>query len=145
MRSGSGDKARKSRAQTSLWYFAVRMILVTASKTQRILYFKYVGKVTVAEVRSRIDEVRDMLPMFTDGFRLLGDFEHLDSMEKECALEIGHMMDLLKSHGLELVARIMPDQHKDIGLNILSVFHYGRGMRIVTCPNTSEAFQLLKL
>jgi hypothetical protein len=121
------------------------MILVTTSATQRLLYFKYVGKVTAVEMRGRIDEVRDLLPTFRNGFRLLSDFEQLDSMENECAPEIGRMMDLLKGSGIETVVRIVPDPSKDIGLNILSVFHYGRDVRVTTCNSTAEAFQLLKL
>ncbi|MDB6058419.1 MAG: hypothetical protein JWO95_2263 [Verrucomicrobiales bacterium] len=121
------------------------MILVTTSTAQRLLYFKYVGKVTAAEMRGKFDEVQNSLLTLAAGFRLLSDFEQLDSMENECVPEIGRVMDLLKGSGLELVVRIVPDPRKDIGLNILAVFHYGREVRVVTCDSTTEAFQLLKL
>jgi len=34
-----------------------------------------------------------------------------------------------------MVVRIIPDPRKDIGLNILSRFHYRRGSRFVTLRN----------
>jgi hypothetical protein len=58
--------------------------------------------------------------------------------------EVEQVMDLLKSGGIELVVRIIPDPRKDIGLTILSVFHYGRSVRSVTCQNFSEALRALE-
>lgn len=121
------------------------MILITASPAQRLLYFKYAGKVKAAEVRARVDEVRGLLPSLAPGFRLLGDFQNLESMDEDCVDEIAKVMDLLKTHGIELVVRIIPDRRKDIGLSILSVFHYGRSVRTVTCETMGEALKLLKV
>jgi hypothetical protein len=42
-----------------------------------------------------------------------------------------------------MVVRVIPDPHKDIGLNILSLFHYRRGVRIVTCETLEEAMRAL--
>jgi anti-anti-sigma regulatory factor len=121
------------------------MILVTANPAQQLLYFKYVNKVTAAEMRARIDEIRGLLTSIKPGFRLLGDFENLDSMDEDCVAEIGQVMDLLKTNGIELVVRVIPDARKDIGLSILSVFHYGRSVRAVTCDTIDEALKLLKI
>jgi hypothetical protein len=35
----------------------------------------------------------------------------------------------------------MPDPHKDIGLNILSQFHYGRDVTITTFETLADAVQ----
>jgi hypothetical protein len=121
------------------------MILVTASPAQQLLYFKYVNKVTSAQMRARIDEIRGLLTSLEPGFRLLGDFQNLDSMDEDCVEEIGRVMDLLKTHGIELVVRVIPDARKDIGLSILSVFHYGRSVRTVTIDTMDEALKLLKI
>ena len=45
-------------------------------------------------------------------------------------------------HGVAEVVRVIPDPQKDIGLNILSVFHYSRRVRIVTCESLAEAEEL---
>jgi hypothetical protein len=37
----------------------------------------------------------------------------------------------------------MPDPHKDIGLNILSQFHYGPEIRISTFQTLADALQSL--
>jgi hypothetical protein len=42
-----------------------------------------------------------------------------------------------------MVVRIIPDPRKDIGLSIMSVFHYRRGVRIVTCETLAEALSAL--
>ena len=40
--------------------------------------------------------------------------------------------------------RIIPDPHKDIGFKILSLFHYRRRVRIVTCATLGEAMKALE-
>jgi hypothetical protein len=53
------------------------------------------------------------------------------------------MMDLCNKQGAARVVRVIPDPHKDIGLNILSLFHYGRKVRISTYQTLAEALQAL--
>jgi hypothetical protein len=42
------------------------------------------------------------------------------------------------------VIRIIPDPRKDIGLRILSLFHYDRGVRILTFHDRNEAEKALE-
>ena len=84
-------------------------------------------------------QLNDMQP----GFRLLTDLSQLESMDPACAPYIGEIMDLLRDRGLELVVRVIPDSHKDIGLNILSFFHYGSDVRAETYENLEQAMQSL--
>ena len=39
------------------------------------------------------------------------------------------------------MTRVMPDPHKDIGLNILSQFHYGPEIQIATFETLADALQ----
>ena len=121
------------------------MVLVTANKTKRLLYLRFIDHVTLDEIRRSQNDARTLLADFPEGFRLLTDLDRLQSMDIDCAMEIGEMMDIFKQSGIELVVRIIPDTQKDIGLNILSVFHYGRDLRTVSCETMAEALQLLKL
>jgi anti-anti-sigma regulatory factor len=121
------------------------MILITASSAQRLLSFRFSGKITADEVRARTEETRVVLAQFKSGFRLLTDLANVDSIDDDCVPEFGKMMDLLKTTGIELVVRIIPDPTKDIGFSILSIFHYGRKVRTVTCKNFPEAVEALKL
>ena len=43
--------------------------------------------------------------------------------------------------GVASVTRVIPDPHKDIGLNILSQFHYGPEIEIATFQTLADALQ----
>jgi len=52
-------------------------------------------------------------------------------------------MDALAEKQVASVIRVMPDSHKDIGLNILSQFHYGPEIQITTFETLADALQSL--
>jgi hypothetical protein len=52
-------------------------------------------------------------------------------------------MDLCNQKGISKIVRIIPDSQKDIGFNILSLFHYRHGIPIVTCETAAEAMKAL--
>ena len=52
-------------------------------------------------------------------------------------------MDALASKGVSAVVRVVPDPHKDIGLNILSQFHYGPEIQVMTFDSLADAVQSL--
>jgi hypothetical protein len=131
------------RQTHNTWYLGGAMILVTSSKVHRLLYLKFVGIVTADEMRRRVVEVQSLMDEFKSGFRLLSDLEDLKSMEEECVPILGDMMDRFKTKGIEMVVRVIPDTTKDIGLNILSIFHYGRNVRTITCETTVEGIKAL--
>jgi hypothetical protein len=126
-------------------YLSFVMVLITANKAKRLVLVSFTAHVTAEQVRQGENDLRPLLADFTDGFRLLTDMERLESMDDDCGPEIGRMMDVLREAGIERVVRIVSKPEKDIGLNILSVFHYGRKPRPVTCENMVEAARLLKL
>ena len=121
------------------------MLLTTISKPKQLLYFTYIGDVSVEELKQGLSEIVTLLDDLSSGFRVLADLRGLDRMDPKCAKEIGKAMELCDQKGLELVVRVIPDPAKDIGLNILSVFHYRRRPRIVTCESMIEAGEILGL
>jgi hypothetical protein len=52
---------------------------------------------------------------------------------------IEKVMDLLNKSGVSRVIRIIPDQEKDIGFNIMSLFHYSDQVAVHTYKSYSEA------
>jgi hypothetical protein len=61
-------------------------------------------------------------------------------MPRATASYIGQIMDLCADKGLQSVVRILPPEPRnDIGYAILSQFHYGPDVRIVTCNTAEEA------
>jgi hypothetical protein len=121
------------------------MFLATSNKPRQLLNLNFIGAVSAAEVERGVEDVRLLLADLKPGFRSLADFSRLESMSLDCTTPMGKMMELADGHGLDMVVRVMPDPAKDIGLNILSAFHYPNHPRIVTCETMAEAFRALGL
>jgi len=119
------------------------MFLVTANKPKRLLYLNYVGQVQPHELSEARADLNAFLAELPPDLRVLADFSQLVSMDPECAPELGRAMDLLAQHGVSLIVRVMPDPTKDIGLNILTIFHYPRHPRVITCENLAAALRKL--
>ena len=115
------------------------MFLATSNKARRFLLTNYVGTVTVAELEQAWPELKTLVEEFPAGFQVLADMSQLESMEVACMEMIGKTMELMEQHGVELVVRVIPDPAKDIGLNIIGIFHYKNVPRIVTCATMTEA------
>ena len=64
-----------------------------------------------------------------------------ESMDSAAARHIAKIMDALAEKTVASVTRVMPDPHKDIGLNILSQFHYGPDVTITTFETLADAVQ----
>ena len=77
--------------------------------------------------------------------RLLADLSQLEFMDPQCVTEIGRAMDLFYKHGVSVIVRAIPDSSKDIGLNILTIFHYPNHPRIITCDTLQKALHQLSL
>ena len=61
-------------------------------------------------------------------------------MPTTAASYIGQIMELCADKGLASVVRVLPPEPRnDIGYAILSQFHYGPDVRIVTCDNVEQA------
>jgi hypothetical protein len=50
---------------------------------------------------------------------------------------------MCNQEGVSAVVRAIPNPKQDIGLQIMSYFHYSGEVRIVTCPNVDEALEQL--
>ena len=119
------------------------MFEVDVDKAANLLTIRYAGRVGLKEVHLCAEKVQSGLGEMQPGFRLLTDLTKLESMELDGLPEIKRIMDLCNERGVQKVVRIIPDPHKDIGLNILSLFHYNRHVRIVTCKTGDEAKRAL--
>jgi hypothetical protein len=54
-------------------------------------------------------------------------------------------MEMLDRSGVGLVVRVIPDPYKDIGMNILTLFHYPHHPRVVTCDSMAEGAKAVLL
>jgi hypothetical protein len=119
------------------------MIEATVDKSANLLKVCYTGHVGPEESRRGAKQIELLLSELQPGFRLLTDLRALEVMDLGCVPDIEHVMDLCDDRGIGMVVRVIPDPRKDIGLNILSLFHYRRGVRILTCATLQEAEQAL--
>jgi anti-anti-sigma regulatory factor len=117
------------------------MYAVELDQSKRLLVISAVQRVTAAEAKLAAHRVRELLQDVVPGFRVLADFRWLDSMDSASARYIAEIMDALAKKGLASVTRVIPDPHKDIGLNILSQFHYGPEIKIATFETLADAMQ----
>jgi hypothetical protein len=119
------------------------MYSVESDRSKRLLVISAAGRVTKKEVESVALRVRETMKEVTPGFRVLTDFRWLDRMEPAAAAHLAEIMDVLAAKDVAAVVRVVPDPHKDIGLNILSQFHYGPQIKLVTFESLAEALSAL--
>ena len=117
------------------------MYAVELDRSKRLLVITATQKVTAQEANMAAQRIRELLQDIEPGFHVLADFRGLESMDPAAARHIARIMDALAEKNIASVTRVMPDPHKDIGLNILSQFHYGATVKIATFETLADAVQ----
>ena len=95
------------------------------------------------QTRCAAEEISVTASRMRPGFRVLADMTDLESMDPAGAPYIGSVMDLCVTKQVQQVVRVIPDPRKDIGLNIMSYFHYGSKVRVTICQDLPEAMRVL--
>ena len=117
------------------------MYAVELDRSKRLLVISAVGHVMAREVKAVAQRVREVLHQAAPGFHVLADFRWLESMDSTAAPHLAEIMDALTEKGVGSVTRVFSDPRKDIGLNILSQFHYGPNVSITTFETLADALQ----
>jgi anti-anti-sigma regulatory factor len=117
------------------------MYALELDRSKRLLVISAAQRVTAEEAKMVAQRIRDVLQDVAPGFHVLADFRGLQSMDSAAARHIAEIMDALAEKEVASVTRVMPDPHKDIGLNILSQFHYGPDVTITTFDTLADAVQ----
>jgi hypothetical protein len=139
----AGSSVSKAAVSKNIGYAAGAMYSVEADKSKRLIVISAVGHVTKDELKAAATDVTAISQDFAPGFCALTDFRWLESMDASGAPHIAEIMDALAVKKVGSVVRVVPDPHKDIGLNILSQFHYGPDVRIVTFETLADALEYL--
>ena len=111
------------------------MYAVELDQSKRLLVIGAAQRVTAEDANTAALRINDLLQDIAPGFHALADFRWLESMDPQAARHIARMMDLLAEKNVASV----PDPHKDIGLNIMSQFHYGTSVEIATFETLADA------
>ena len=119
------------------------MYAVELDQSKRLLVISASQRVSGEQAKLAAQRVQELLQDVAPGFRVLADFRWLDSMDSGTARYVAEIMDALTEKKVASVTRVISDPHKDIGLNILSQFHYGPEIQISTFETLADAVQSL--
>ena len=121
------------------------MINFEIDEPKSLLVIRYRGVVRAEETEKGLEQIRNGLAKLQSGFRLLADLSELESMDVGCAPFIEKAMDMCNEKGASMVVRVIPDPHRDIGLQIMSIFHYRGDVQIITCETLAQADEILRV
>jgi hypothetical protein len=120
------------------------MVAIEVDEPNRLLVIRYRGRVGSSDMERSVTEVTAGLARLERGFRLLADLSELESMDISAAPFVERIMDACNTRGVDTVVRVIPDPHRDIGLQIMSHFHYGGHVQIATCKTVAAATEILR-
>jgi hypothetical protein len=119
------------------------MFQVEVDKPTNLLKFAFSGRVTTDDTGRWRAQLGGLLEQLPTGFKLLSDFSGVESIDLACAPDIEFVMEMLDKAGVAKVVRIITHPRQDIGMSIMSLFHYRRRVVIVTCQTMEEALRAL--
>jgi anti-anti-sigma regulatory factor len=119
------------------------MIQMKHDKALNLFKIIFSQKVDHAEAKEYREKIEAMSPDLQPGFRVFVDLSQLEQMDSACASEIRAVMDLFQKIGVSKIVRVIPDPHKDIGFKLMSKFHYGHDVPILTCETLEEGLEKL--
>jgi len=109
-----------------------------------MIHLTFSGHVIPDEVRQCRAEIETMLQNLSSGFSLLTDLSTLEVMDYACTEGIRSVMDQFRKGGVGHIIRVIPDPKKDIGFNIMSIFHYPHEVDTRTVTSLTEALGVLR-
>jgi hypothetical protein len=115
------------------------MFVVEIDRSRRFVVISVAGYLAAEDARDAARRVREIVAEAEPGFVALADFRWLDAMATGAAPFIADIMDAFVARKVSAVVRVVPDPRKDIGLNILSQFHYGPDIRVITFETLADA------
>ena len=115
------------------------MFQLEIEPTANLIKLTFIGHLSAKEMKACAEQFKELLKQVRPGFRLLTNLSGIEAMDMDSAPYIKEVMDACNQAGIGTVVRIIPDPRKDIGFNIMSLFHYRRGVHIVTCETLEQA------
>jgi hypothetical protein len=111
--------------------------------TKNVIKFIIAHEVREEEVLQCVDDLKKSIGRLKSGFQILTDITYLKKADSTGPIikYVDRIMDLCNEHGASQVVRVIPDASRDIGFNIMSLFHYGKEVKILTCETMKEAIQ----
>ncbi len=114
------------------------MSKISYNKKSNLVTLRYKGHVDAGVAEGIHLHFQTLIPKCRPGFKVLVDLSSVDEISRDVIPIITRIMDLCNQHGVAQVARVIPDPDKDIGFNILSVFHYDKGIKVVNYQSLDQ-------
>jgi len=115
-----------------------------ADAARNLLHLIVAGTLDKAAAKQLLEDVIKATSLLRQGFDVLSDFRDLKAIDREANRLVNDLMEFLTQQGVERVVRILPSEKENFGLSIMSIFHYGKDVRFVTCLNLEEAGKVLE-
>lgn len=119
------------------------MHFVEFDKSKNILRFTLELKIDEEDAKQCLKKIENCLHKLKSGLRILTDMRNVETISPLAAPYIGQIMDRCNKKGVSKIIRVIPDPSKDLGLNIMSKFHYSKNVQIITCSTMVEALNKL--
>ena len=117
------------------------MVDVKVNRAYTAIVVTFRDAVDAQQTEELYNNLQQIIPKLERGFKILTDLSFLESMDTEAHLSIEKLMKLCNQYGVSKIIRVIPDSSKDIGFNIMSLFHYSHDVHVVTYQSTEEALK----
>jgi hypothetical protein len=125
--------------------FANFLYTIKSNKQSNGLTISIKGSFIVREAEEIYAKLETMLPKLKKGFILITDLSLLVTVDYNVMSLIVKSMDLINSYSPSRIIRIVPDITKDIGFNIMSVFHYSKAIKKLPEDHQNSIKEILGL
>jgi hypothetical protein len=120
------------------------MITLGYDREHAAVIIEFAGRIDAAQAEQFYARLDAIVPTCRKGFSILTDLSKVEEMDFDIRGWIQKAMELFNRHGVTNIIRIIPDPAKDIGFNIMSMFHYSSDVAILTVESRGEALAHLK-
>lgn len=120
------------------------MYLLEIDRTKNRVHIMLSDRFDEPQAKSLLNELRLRFEELEQDFHVLCDLTTLEEFDHSARKHFRGVMDLCNDGGVRKIIRIIPAQHDNFGLTIMSHIHYDSGIPVVTCKNLEEALEHLK-
>lgn len=120
------------------------MIKLSYNQEYNAIIIEFIGNIDAAQGEEYFPNIPNFIPKDRQTFNLLVDLSLVESIDPKIRTSIKKAMDLFNKAGVAKIIRVIPRPDQDIGLNIMSYFHYSKSVQVITLPFRQEAEERLR-
>jgi len=121
------------------------MFSIKFDKKRNLLTITFRDHFDIQQGELLCKRLEDCLSKVKKNFMVLTDLSDLDSFDNSAQQYIQQTMTICNAYGVSKIFRIIPDEAKDMGFNIMSIFHYSKHVKIHTYKTFEEAKYYIRI